>query len=272
MALTAAVPSARRAYVTAGAILVVALVAAYVFPQLDKAASPTSTQPGLITFLGVGLTVLALTALMLFAGLRGLLPRTAIFGFAAFGYNAIVVIVKFALAPLGLYAANQGQGFWVISGEGGFLAFPGVAAIAAILYGGAFFFIFLFFRSSLRKRLGISVRLETRFIVLLVVMFVIAVTGGLTVIGAFGFLEYTSSLVYVLGVGVLIAAALVAAIALCSLAFREANEQAVLMRNVAVLSTFAWVGLAFIAAYHVVWLVFALTLISIWPLKSISAK
>ena len=176
---TAAVPAARRAYFTAGAILVVALVAVYVFPQLDKAVNPTSTQPGLITFLGVGLSVLGLTAAMLFAGLRNLLPRTAIFLAAAFGYNAIVVIVKFALGPLGLYAANEGEGFVFLSGDAGaWLSFPGVAAIAAILYGGAFFFIFMFFRSDLRRRLGIPVQMEARFIVLLVVMFMIAVAGG----------------------------------------------------------------------------------------------
>ena len=273
MATTAAVPTARRAYVTAGGILVAALAVAYVFPQLDKAANPTSTQPGVITFLGVGLSILALTAIMLFAGLRGQLPRTAIFLFSAFGYNALVVVVKFALGPGGLYAANKGEGFWILAGEGSdLLAFPGVAAITAILYAGAFFFIYLWWRSDLRRRLGIPVRLESRFIVLLVVMFIIAVTGGLTVIGAFGFLEYAFSLVYDLGIGVLIAVALLAAIVLCSVAFREATEQAVLMRNVAVLSTLAWVGLAFIAAYHVVWLVFVLTLVSIWPLKTISAK
>ena len=272
MATTTSVPSVRRAYVSAAAIVAVAIVAAFVFPELDKAANPTSTQPGLVTFLGVGLAVLAMTALMLFVGLRNLLPRTAIFAFTAFGYNAMVVVVKFALAPLALYAASEGQGFWILNGEGSWLAFPGVAAIAAILYGGAFFFIYLFFRSSLRRRLGIPVRMETRFIVLLLVMFVVAVTGGATVIGAFGFLEYTLSLVEVLGVGVLIAGALVAAIVMCSVAFREAADQAVVMRNVAVLSTFAWVGLAFIAAYHVVWLIFALILISIWPLKATSVK
>ena len=108
--------------------------------------------------------------------------------------------------------------------------------------------------------------------VLLIVMFVLAVTGTLTILGAFAFLEYALSLLYVLTVGVLIAFALLAAIALCSLAFRETTEQAVLLRNVTVLSTFAWIGLAFIAAYHIVWVVFILTLISLWPLRATSAK
>jgi hypothetical protein len=269
---TAVRPTAQRLYTTAGLVFLVALIAAFVFPQLDRALNPDATQPGLITFLGVGLAVLTLTALMLFVGLRGVLPRTAVFFGAAFGYNALLILVKFALGPLGLYAASAGQGFWVLSDLGGYLAFPGLAAIAAILYAGAFFLLYLFFRSDLRRRLGVPVRFETRFLVLLLVMFIVAVVGGVTVIGAFGFLEYALSLVYVLTVGILIALALVAAIVLCSVAFREATEQAVVLRNVTVLSAFAWVGLAFIAAYHVVWLVFVLTLISIWPLKAISAK
>ena len=270
MATTTSVPSVRRAYVSAAAIVAVAIVAAFVFPELDKAANPTSTQPGLVTFLGVGLALIALTAAMLFVGLRSLLPRTALFLLAAFAYNAVVVVVKFALGPLGLYAASStGQGFLVLNEPISFLV---VAPMMAILYAGAFFVIYLFHRSELRRRLGIPVRIETRFIVLLLVMFAIAVAGVLTLVGAYGFLEYVVSLVYVLAIGLLIAIALVAAVVLCSVAFAEVTAQATLMRNVAVLSTFAWIGLAFIAAYHVVWLVFALTLVSIWPLKSMSVK
>jgi hypothetical protein len=268
---TAVRPRAQRIYAAAG-VFALALIAGFVFPQLDRAVNPDATRPGVITFLGVGLAVLTLTGLMLFVGLRGVLPRTAVFFAAALGYNALLILVKFALGPLGLYAASVGQGFWILSDIGGYLAFPGLAAITAILYAGAFFILYLFFRSDLRRRLGVPVRFEQRFVVLLLVMFMVAVVGGVTVIGAFGFLEYALSLVYVLTVGILIAVALITAIVLCSVAFREATEQAVMLRNVTVLSTFAWIGLAFIAAYHVVWLVFVLTLISIWPLKAISAK
>jgi len=271
VATTAAVPaSSRRAYAMAGGVFVAALVAAYVFPQVDKAANPGSTQPGLITFLGVGLALVALTALMLSVGLRRLMPRTGLFLFATFGYNALVVIVKFALGPLGLYSASStGEGFLVLNESISFLV---VAPIMAVLYAGAFFGIYLFFRSALRRRLGIPVRVESRFIILLAVIFPVGVAGVLTVVGVFGFLEYVTSLVYVLAIALLIALALVGAVILCSVAFAEATEQAALMRNVAVLSTFAWIGLAFIAAYHVVWLVFVLTLVSIWPLKSMSLK
>ena len=167
----AARPIAQRVYLLAG-IFGLALVAAFGFPRLDQALNPGATQPGLISFLGVGLAVLALTAVLLFVGLRGFLPKTAVFIAAAFGYNALLILVKFGLGPLALYATSRSQGFWVLSDLGGYLAFPGLAAITAILYGGAFFLLYLFFRSDLRRRLGVPVRFETRFVVLLLVMFV----------------------------------------------------------------------------------------------------
>jgi hypothetical protein len=258
-----------------GSVFVLALISAWAFPMLDRALNPGLQTPGLVSFVGVGLSVLVVTALLLFAGLRGVLPRTAVFLGAAFGYNALLILVKFGLGPLALYAASEGQGFVILntgSNGLGVLAFPGLAAITAILYGTAFFLLYAFFHSRLRTRLGIPIRLERRFLTLFITMFVIAVVGGVTVIGLFGFLEYLTSLFYVAVLGLLLALALLGALVLCTVAFHEATEQAVLMRNVTVLSSFAWVGLAFIAAYHIVWLVFVLTLVSLWPLKSMSLK
>ncbi len=267
-------PVAWRIYVV-GAVFVLALIAAWAFPKVDRAFNPGMHTPGLISFIGVGLSVLALTALLLFAGLRGVLPRSAVFLAAAFGYNALLILVKFGLGPLALYATSEGQGFVILNTDYsglGFFALPGLAAITGILYGTAFFILYAFYHSRLRTRLGIPIRLERRVLTLFISMFVIAVVGGVTVIGFFGFLEYLFSLFYVALLGLLLALALLGALVLCSVAFREATEQAVLIRNVTVLSSFAWVGLAFIAAYHIVWLVFVLTLVSLWPLKSMSIK
>ena len=61
------------------------------FPWLDHLLNPGSARPGLISVLGVGLTVLALTAVLILYGLRGFLPRTGIFIGAALGYNALLI-------------------------------------------------------------------------------------------------------------------------------------------------------------------------------------
>jgi hypothetical protein len=258
--------------------MVLALLAAGASPVLDHALNPTATRPGLISFLGVGLSVLALTAFLLSFGLRGLLPRGGVFLAAALGYNAILIVVKFALGPIAIYAQNdyyrahalpQGSlgedpGFHFLTGP---LAYPGLAAMMAVLYGGAFAILYLLFKTRLLKRLGLPARTDMRFLQLFLVMFCVAVVGGITITGLLGILEYAYTIVYAGTAAVLIAVALVGAIALCSVAFREASEQAAMLRNVTVLSTFAWIGLAFIAAYHILWVVFLLTLISVWPLK-----
>jgi hypothetical protein len=252
-----------------GGYSILALVAAAAFPRLDRALNPSAAAPGLISFLGVGLAVLAITTLLLFVGLRRILPKTGVFLAAAFGYNALLISVKFGLAPLNVYVQSERSGFIILNDP---LAFPGLAAITAILYGLAFFVLYAIYRARLHKRLGVTVAVERRFLQLIMVMFVLAVVGGVTVIGLVGFLEYALSVFLTSVLGVLIAIALVGAVVLCSVAFREAADQAAFLRNVSLLSTFAWIGLAFIAAYHILWLVFLLTLISLWPLRAFSAK
>jgi len=246
---------------------VLALVAAAGIPRLDHALSPRATDPGLISFLGVGLCVLTLTLVLLVAGLRGLLPKTAVFLGAAVGYNALLIAVKFSLSPAIVYASQP------YSTEGSFeitsaLSYPGLAAVTAILYAMAFFVMYAIFRTGLQRRLGIKVTFERRLVQLLVVMFLLAVVGGMTVIGLLAFIQYSLTILLIGSLGALVAIALMGAIALCSLAFKEATDQAVMLRNVSYLSTFAWIGLAFIAAYHILWLVFLLTLISLWPLRT----
>lgn len=260
-----------------GGLVAVGAVCSIGAPLLDRELNPASPSPGPISFLGVGLPVLTLTVYLFYSGLRGLMPKTAVFVAAALGYNALLIAVKLGLGPFAIYlqdAVNRqhslpaGQfgedpGYRILGLP---LAYPGAAAVTALIYACAFLLIYAYFKSGLERRLGLQIKFEQRFIALMVVMFAIAAVGGVTLIGLFGFFEYAFNVLFS-GVGILIAAALVAAIALCSVAFREAAAQAELARNVGVLSTFAWVGLAFIAAYHILWLFFLLTLISLWPLK-----
>jgi len=253
-------------------VLALALGAAWGFPRLDRVINPDAADPGLISFVGTGLAVLILTVVLLVAGLRRYLPKSGLFLAAALGYNALLIAVKLSLSPAFVYASQP-----YVSTNLNFdlhspLAYPGLAAIAAIVYGLAFFVLYSIFRSELERRLGISVRVGRRVVSLLLVMFIIAVVGGVTTTGLLAFAEYSLTIALSFTVlAILIALALIGAVVLCSVAFKDATDQAVLLRDVSVLSTFAWVGLAFIAVYHVLWLVFLLTLISLWPLKVVFA-
>lgn len=266
--------SSRRALVVTAVLL--APIAAFGFPLLDRGLNPGAATPGVISFLGVGLSVLVVTLVLLFAGLRGVLPRSGVFLGAMFGYNALLIAVKFALGPLALYAQSEANGLVILTTSNGasfaYIAFPAVAAVTALLYGLTFFLLFLYFRSSLRRKLGINVRIEQGFGALVITLFVIGGVAVVTGLGLFGFLEYVISFFAYPLLALALAIALVFALMLCTVAFREANHQAAVMRNVAVLSTFAWIGLAFIVAYHIVWLVFILTLIALFPLKAMNVK
>lgn len=257
-----------------GGVFLLALAAALLIPMADRLLNPESAQPGVITYLGVGLSTLAVTAVMLFAGLRHLLPRTAIFVVSFLGYNALLITVKFVISPIALYTTAGARGLSVLgTGSGGFgyIGFPMLTLMTAALYGTAFFLLGVYFRSRLRRRLGIPVRFETRFVSLYLTMFCLGAVATIS-IGWLAGLDYFFSLLYVTALAALLALALLGALGLCTLAFAEAADQAAALRNATTLTGFAWVGLAFIAAYHVLWIVFVLVIITLWPLKSISYK
>jgi len=251
-----------------------ALAASIVIPLVDRLANPSSAQPGVITFLAVGLSVLALTVYLLRSGLRQQLPTSGVFLFGAIGYSALLIAVKFVVSPLALYDFAREKGLTILGSDAGgfgYIGFPLVTVITAAIYGTAFFILYAYFQSKLRARLGIPVGFETRFVALYVVMFVLGVMSAIS-LGWLATFDYLASLTYFVGLGVLLAVALLGALILCTVAFREANEQAAVLRNITLFTGFAWVGLAFIAAYHVLWLVFVLVIITIWPLKSVSIK
>jgi len=258
------------------AVLAIAVAATVVSPLVDRLANPNSTQPGVITFLGVGFSVLALTLYLLFSGLRHTLPRSGVFLFSVAGYSSLLIVVKFVISPLALYAYANASGLAFLGSDAagfGYLGFPLVTFILAAIYASAFFLLYAYFQSRLRACLGIPVGFETKFVVLYVIMFVLGVMATISLgFGVLATFDYLASLTYSFGLGLLLALALLGALVLCTVAFRHANEQAAALRNITVLTGFAWVGLAFIAAYHVLWLVFVLVIITIWPLKSVSFK
>ncbi len=78
--------------------------------------------------------------------------------------------------------------------------------------------------------------------------------------------------VFTSAASLVIALALAGATALANMAFRDVVERAALVGDVALVVSFFWVGLAFLALYHVLWVVYVLVLTSIWPLKVVVPK
>ena len=74
------------------------------------------------------------------------------------------------------------------------------------------------------------------------------------------------------GAGVLMMVALLVAATSIALAFRAAGQGPPTVTDVGAVVSLFWLGLGFLALYHVLWIVYVLVLGSIWPLRTVTPK
>ena len=72
--------------------------------------------------------------------------------------------------------------------------------------------------------------------------------------------------------GAVITLALILAAILAYRAFDEVEKRAVRLGDATLLASFFWLGCALILLYHAMWVVFLLTLVSIWPFQTYTPK
>lgn len=254
------------AWLKIGAAFGVAALAAAFVPRLGDGSGEV---PGLATLLVTGALVGLLTTAALFVVLRrdlGLPLAVALF---AVGYNALVVLVKFVLGPRSVYEASvQGKlnGFVDPSDTGAALA---IAGGLFLLYAAV---LFVVYRISRRVRMGRRPAQVRRTVVVgAVAAAVVVATGGVPLLMLLGGLEY-AGYVFTTGVSGLVTVALGIAIWLAAKTFLGAAERAQVVGDAALLVSVFWVGLAFLALYHALWVVYVLVLTTVWPLKVITPK
>ena len=241
-------------------------------------AGSGGVEPPIGILLGVGLLVGAVTTAALYWGLRtdlGLPARTAVYAVA---YNVLVVAVKFVLAPRALYEANRGRELVSL--------LPVSEPIGAILVAGAVFLLyafvlFLLFRFSRRRVSMTLARTPKRRRGLVLGVFAGAVLLGMTFLGGAvvvipllltaGSVQYLD-FVFSSGLALVIALVLVGATSLGAVAMRSVADRAQILADVALLVSFFWIGLTFLALYHVLWVVYVLVITSVWPLKVVIPK
>jgi hypothetical protein len=252
----------------------IALAAVYVvLPSGGGETPPVRTLVATAAIIGV-LTIGALVwALMTDLGFPvQVVVLTAVF-------NGIIVFVKFVLAPRGVYEVNQTvdvSGIYNITDEVGAVI---AAVVVFLLYLGAFVVLYRIARRRLVSRApGRSwIWARNLVIVLLVGAGLFAVGGALVavillpLIVAEAGIEYLS-FVFTSSFALLIGLALAGAAALAALALRTTAERARLAGDVALLVAFFWLGVAFLALYHALWVVYILVLSSTWPLKVVVPK
>ena len=238
--------------------------------------------PGFAIFLVAGVTVIVLTA-----GLFGYVYRLGM-GFGstvlvlAAGYNALIAAVKLGLAPAALYQANREEAFEAsISDPNSLWFFLGIGSGVLLLYLLVFGVMYRIFRRRFRRRSLTSeaspeqgVRWSGKTIVIGIVACVVFVASfvwllPLVYIG----LPTLSYLAYIFSTfGAAILLALILAAFLAYRTFEEVEKRAVRMGDATLLASFFWLGLALIVLYHVMWVVFLFTLVSLWPFRTYTPK
>ncbi|TMK69839.1 MAG: hypothetical protein E6G50_10990 [Actinobacteria bacterium] len=221
--------------------------------------------------------VSVICALALFWGIRSDLRLPVKVGLYAVLFNTLVIVVKLALAPHGFYDVNQTRNL-----TSGFEIDDSLAAVAAaslifLLYAVVYVLLYRFFRGRIAH---IAVadpvpRIPRGLAIALVVLFLLGIGSGgailILLLPLFGGLDYLD-FVFSSGVSLLVALALAAATAFAALAFDATSKRAHALGDATMYMSFFWVGLYFLALYHVLWVVYVLVLTSIWPLKVVTPK
>jgi hypothetical protein len=239
-------------------------------------------RPGFAVFLVAGVAVVALTAVLF-----GFIDRLGM-GFGrtvlvlAAGYNALIAGVKLGLAPAAMYAANSGQAFEdSVMDPNGLWFYLGVGLGVLLLYVLVYVVMYRVFRRRFRRR-PLSAedrpdrrrRLSGKMTVVIVVACVVFAASFLWVAPVvFVGLPTLVYLTYILSTfGVAITLALVLAAVLAYRTFDEVEKRAARLGDATLLASFFWLGLALIFLYHVMWVVFLVALVSIWPFQTYTPK
>jgi hypothetical protein len=258
-------------------IVILAFGAAALIVLLLPRIGAGGAVPPVTVLMSTGLLVAVVTTGGLAWIIRQQFRLPVVFLLYAVGYNLLVVVVKFILAPQGVYDLNRTVPFESVAPINEPVGAVLAAALVLVLYVLVYTIIYRLVR---RRVLGPRRwnRKRMRRLVLLIIgaALLLGATGSLAVLyipvvvawAAAPYLQF----VFSSGVSVLVAVALAGATALCVLAFSEAATRSRLVGEAGTLVAFFWVGLAFLALYHLLWVVYILVLTSLWPLKVVVPK
>ena len=184
--------------------------------------------------------------------------------------------MKFVLAPFGLYDINAIR---ALEDSFGTVADPTGAVVTAVAVFGLYalgyrllYWVGLGDRAPIRKRRDDrALRWSRAGKVAVGIAFVVIAIPGLAILIVFVLAAPRQYLEFVFaGAGVVIAVGLTIAATLIGSAFRSVDGSEV--TDVGTIVTLFWLGLGFLALFHVLWIVYVLVLGSIWPLKTVVPK
>jgi hypothetical protein len=251
-----------------------ALLVAVLLPRVSGGGTGT---PPVGILVASGALISAFTTGALWFAIQKDLGLPQRVGLYAVGYNALIVLVKFVLAPLGVYQVNRSVPLESFLPFSELLGAALAAVIVFLLYLGVYALIYRVFRPS-----GVVVRSRKRWrsrrglvFPMVAGSLLLAGSGGaflviplLVAVSATDYLRFVFSSAVALEIVIVLAAASV----LAALAFRSVAERAQMYGNAALMVSFFWLGLYFLALYHVLWVIYVLVLFSLWPLKVVIPK
>ena len=247
-----------------GGFALAALAAVFV-PMLG---GTDGSRPALTTLLATAVCIGAFTTGVLYLALTRDLGIPQAVALYAVAYNGLVVLVKFVLSPEALYERSEEGVLEGVFDPSHWFDATLIACAIFLLYALA---LYVIYRVCRRRIVAASVSWKRLLVVAAVTAVLLFATGGIGLVVAWGGLEYLG---WVLssGVSLLVALSLVGAISLASIAFRDSAARAEALGDAALFVSVFWVALAFLALYHILWIVYVLVLTTIWPLKVITPK
>lgn len=243
--------------------------------SVDRTGAEPPVRMLLVTAVLIGLVCVAALLWGMVSDLR-LPAKVAVYAVA---FNVLVILVKFVLAPRGFYDVNQTRTLdSTFSIDNELMAFL-AAALIFVLYFAAYVVLYRFFArriEHLREHDPLEGVGTGRQLIVLVVVLALLLSGAggalvlvlIPVVAGISYLDF----VFSSGLSVLVALALAGATGLAALAFDASSERARVVADASLYMSFFWVGLYFLALYHVLWVVYVLVLTSIWPLKVVTPK
>jgi hypothetical protein len=241
---------------------------------MPHTVSGSGSEPPVRMLLTTAVLVSVVCTVALFWGVHsdlGLPARAAVYAVA---FNALVIVVKLTLGPHGYYETNQARDLELpLNSEPAAVL---AAILLFVLYGAVYYGLYRVFGGRLEELEDRVPRPRAHGAVVALVVGALLLLGSggaihIFLLPFFGGLEYLG-FVFSSAAGTLIALALAAATSLAALAFRTASDRAAAVGDGTLFVSFFWVGLYFLALYHVLWVVYVLALTSIWPLKVVTAK
>jgi hypothetical protein len=238
-----------------------------------------ANQPSFGLIASIGVTLILLTSLFLAYTSRVLgLGRAWLVW--ALAYNGCIVATKFIVSPVSLYGTTfvDSAPFNARS----LVTVPVVALALLCIYAGVFGMIQINQHARVKSELRVLAARDgvpgpkrtpwdrtTRWLIVGGVALAILATlnaGWALLVG----LPYISAIIGTTAIPLL----LLLGVALTGgiKAFEKAGDRSIQMRDIAILSSFAWVGLSLLLMYHVVWVIFTAILVSIWPLKVVPSS